>query len=95
MKVSIGTNGDYHMTSLRLCEGVFVTVSTHRLIWALQTGEWPKQQIDHINGVKDDMRFSNLRDVSAKINHRNYRNNRIMALTTVNRRVNIPRRSAD
>lgn len=24
----------------------------HRLIWLLEKGEWPKNQIDHINGIR-------------------------------------------
>ena len=44
---------------------------THRVIWLWYTGEWPKQQIDHRNGETTNNRISNLRDVSASINHRN------------------------
>lgn len=40
----------------------------HRIVWALRTGEWPRQQIDHINGVRTDNRFENLRDVSPSFN---------------------------
>ena len=43
----------------------------HRLAWLLHHGEWPKQDIDHINGVKDDNRIRNLRDVSRLENKRN------------------------
>lgn len=43
----------------------------HRVIWALHYGEWPKNQIDHINGVPSDNRIENLRDVENSINHRN------------------------
>lgn len=35
----------------------------HRVAWALFYGEWPSDQIDHINGVRDDNRIANLRDV--------------------------------
>jgi hypothetical protein len=35
------------------------------------TGELPEDQIDHINGIRDDNRFSNLRCVSAQGNARN------------------------
>ena len=42
--------------------------SGHRLAWFFVTGEVPTGQIDHINGVRDDNRFSNLRDVSQREN---------------------------
>lgn len=47
------------------------TYQTHRLIWLIMTGEWPKHNIDHINRIKTDNRWVNLRDVPQKINSRN------------------------
>ena len=43
----------------------------HRLAWAIVTGNWPSEQVDHINGDRDDNRFSNLRDVPNEVNGRN------------------------
>lgn len=43
----------------------------HRLAWLYVTGKWPKDQIDHINGVRHDNRFSNLREASSALNGQN------------------------
>ena len=45
----------------------------HRVAWLLHYGEWPDDEIDHINGVKDDNRISNLRNVDRKTNVENRR----------------------
>lgn len=45
----------------------------HRLVWFYMTGQWPKYNIDHINGEKHDNRFCNLRDATHSINMQNRR----------------------
>jgi len=43
----------------------------HRVVWALHYGEWPKGEIDHINGDPSDNRICNLRDVPHSKNQKN------------------------
>lgn len=44
----------------------------HRLAWFYMTGKWPIE-IDHKNGDRSYNSWSNIRDVSSKINHQNRR----------------------
>jgi hypothetical protein len=37
----------------------------HHLAWLWVHGRWPIHEIDHINGVRDDNRFINLREADA------------------------------
>jgi hypothetical protein len=46
-------------------------VRAHRLAWRLMTGEWPDDEIDHVNRVKNDNRWSNLRAADHSLNTRN------------------------
>jgi hypothetical protein len=46
-------------------------LKAHRVIWAMVHGEWPKGEIDHINGQRDDNRLVNLRCVTRAENARN------------------------
>ena len=43
----------------------------HRIAWLLHYKEFPKNEIDHINRIKDDNRILNLRDVTKTENMRN------------------------
>ena len=45
--------------------------SAHRLVWFHVTGQWPVKEIDHINIIKDDNRFVNLREATRSQNVRN------------------------
>lgn len=45
----------------------------HRLAWLYIHGDWPSADIDHLNGMRTDNRFCNLRDVSRSTNQQNLR----------------------
>jgi hypothetical protein len=44
---------------------------SHRLAWLYMTNEWPSKQMDHINGIRSDNRFANLRQATSHENARN------------------------
>jgi len=66
-KVAGSVNGNGYITIA--VSGV--SYRAHRLAYLYMEGEFPPEQIDHINGVRDDNRYDNLRAVSAKENQRN------------------------
>lgn len=44
---------------------------SHRLAFFYMTGEWPRDQVDHIDGIKLNNKWSNLREATASQNNRN------------------------
>lgn len=48
-----------------------VNYRAHRLIWFYIHGEFPENQIDHINGNRSDNHIENLRDVTSRENNMN------------------------
>lgn len=46
-------------------------ILAHRVAWALYYGEWPKEQLDHINRIRYDNRIANLRKASHSQNLHN------------------------
>lgn len=44
---------------------------SHRLAWFFVNGNWPKGQIDHINGIRNDNRIFNLREATPSQNRVN------------------------
>lgn len=50
-----------------------VLYPAHRIIWYMETGVWPPEQIDHINECKSDNRWVNLRLATHSQNQINQR----------------------
>lgn len=76
-KVKKGSVNPGDKAGARHCRGYLCTVIdrvpylNHRLAWLIVTGDWPSKQIDHINMVKTDNRWSNLREATNSENHLN------------------------
>lgn len=64
---SMSSNG-YRRVNLERIEFL-----AHRLAWFWMTKEWPKAEIDHINGDKADNRWVNLREANRSQNKANTR----------------------
>lgn len=65
------TGNDGYLTINLDCCG-FKKYQIHRIIWLMQTGTWPCH-VDHINHIRLDNTWSNLRDVTKSQNGMNKR----------------------
>jgi hypothetical protein len=62
---SMGLDGYYRVMHRRKLYLV------HRLVWVMMTGKMPIKHMDHINGIRSDNRFCNLREATHSENMRN------------------------
>jgi hypothetical protein len=65
--------GSYNGTGYKHTQIYGTRLLVHRIVWCMNTGGWPEHNIDHINGIRDDNRMPNLRDVTVTRNRRNVR----------------------
>lgn len=73
-RVRVGnTAGSIHIKGYREIQVHRKLYKAHRLAWFWMTGSWPIEQIDHINGSRDDNRWDNLREASRSLNAQNRR----------------------
>lgn len=69
MKKSSGTNVHGYIRLMFNCK----MYAAHRLAWYFVYGRWPINQIDHINGIRNDNRIENLREAFQTENQWNAR----------------------
>jgi HNH endonuclease/AP2 domain len=79
-KVRVSTNVPVGTVAGSLDGGSYLNIHldgraylAHRLAWLYVHGEWPVSQVDHINRIKTDNRFTNLRLATASQNAQNQR----------------------
>ena len=68
-----GTEVGLHSAGYRRVRICKQHLFAHRIAWFLFYGEWPRGNIDHINGMRDDNRIENLRVVTQRENTCNQR----------------------
>ena len=66
--------GSLHTSGYRHITIDYILYLEHRLAWFYVYGEWPKDQIDHINNIRDDNRLCNLREATNSENQFNRKN---------------------
>lgn len=63
-------NSGYRRVSITI-DGVSRFCLTHRIVWKIVHGHWPKGQVDHIDHNRHNNKIENLRVVDAGVNSKN------------------------
>jgi hypothetical protein len=87
---SAGKPAGYPTSEYRYVKIVGKLYPIHRIVWKMATGLEPVEQIDHINGIKDDNRLCNLREATHGENQHNSgaRKNSLLQVKGVGKRPN-------
>jgi hypothetical protein len=70
-RIKVGTEAGFLQNGYIAIRFFGKTIYAHRLAWLFIYGEYPENEIDHINGIKTDNNIDNLRDVTRETNMRN------------------------
>lgn len=70
-QITAGSKAGTHLKGYRRIRFFGKDYHCGRLAWLFMTGSWPRKQIDHKNGIRDDNRFTNLREVTGGENLQN------------------------
>lgn len=68
----------YRLISIDRCR-----TGAHRVALAMINDQWPKGEVDHIDGDPSNNRLSNLRDVEGRLNRQNVRRPRAHSITGI------------
>lgn len=63
-----GTISPYGYVIIKICKKLY---RAHRLVFFYMTGDWPADQVDYINQIRNDNRWINLRECSNSQNQGN------------------------
>ena len=63
--------GSIHQQGYRIIRVAKKHYRGHWIAWAHFYGDWPTDQVDHMNGIRDDNRICNLRACSGAANSQN------------------------
>ncbi|MCX5577241.1 HNH endonuclease signature motif containing protein [Kaistia terrae] len=66
-----GSNSSGYLQAQMTLDSKLFRPLVHVIAWAIQTGKWPDDSVDHINHQGDDNRWENLRAVTHAENTRN------------------------
>ena len=72
-KPSLAINGRGYLTVSVFINNKGVSLKAHHVVWFFEYGEWPTSCMDHIDGVKSNNHYTNLRLVTPRENLQAYR----------------------
>ena len=75
-KPALGLSDHGYLRVISHLNNKHLTHKAHHVVWFFEYGEWPTSCMDHIDGVKTNNHYTNLRLVTPRENVQAYRNNK-------------------